>query len=276
MKAPARYSVLILLLCAGVLAQDGAKQPLTSVDEIVSRVQHNVEQTLTSLPDFLCDEQITNQEIYKGKLRFEKKAVSVIRSIRTKHAGTENDFEESREVRTINGKPAEGQELDLPFAVNGASGAALATVFGPGNIRCFDFRVTGSEQRMGNTVLVLSVTGKENAKDLGGACASKTPGAGGTLLIATEEMQVVSMDHGWRPLKLHRTADGETVNGIVRWSVEFRPVTIGERSFWMPATSRAEAVMKDSPRRLLYLAEYSNYHKFNVTAKIVTDAESVK
>ena len=53
-------------------------------------------------------------------------------------------------------------------------------------------------------------------------------------------------------------------------TIDYGPITIGERQFWMPKTVRAEVAEKDVNKTGTYLAEYSNCRKFtaNVELKI--------
>jgi hypothetical protein len=44
------------------------------------------------------------------------------------------------------------------------------------------------------------------------------------------------------------------------------PVTKRSR---MPITARAEAVSTKKPRSMLYVAEYSNYHKFGASSRVL-------
>jgi uncharacterized heparinase superfamily protein len=55
------------------------------------------------------------------------------------------------------------------------------------------------------------------------------------------------------------------------WSVDFAPVTFDNRQFWMPRTITSNAEANDGSGFWTFTATYSNYHKLNVSSRIITD-----
>jgi hypothetical protein len=277
MKKALRCAALLLCLSAGTVAQAAADPAIPPVDEIVARVQQNVEKDLASLPNFLCDERITSQVLLKGKVGSEIKAESIVRAVRAGNEGTERDFVETREVVSVNGAPARGQELRLPINVKEAASGSMAAVFGAANIRCFDVKIGGIQEFRGHKAVLLRFATKKNAANLGGVCPSKTPGQGGQAWIDPEAMEVLRIESTKLRQKLH----GAEKNGLpieedalYSWSIDFAKVLINGQPFWMPLTDKAEAASTYRKLRLTYVAEYSNYHKFGATSKIVPDSSS--
>lgn len=56
------------------------------------------------------------------------------------------------------------------------------------------------------------------------------------------------------------------------WWVDFAPVTIDDKSFWLPVSERVAVTNPQDPgARLLYTAEFSNYHKFVASARVLPE-----
>jgi hypothetical protein len=75
-------------------------------------------------------------------------------------------------------------------------------------------------------------------------------------------MQVVRLERSF--LNLPRSQPPLTL-----W-IDYARVAVGEKFFWLPKNVRAEQVVR-TPKQLeqkLYLAEYTNYRKFDVSVTI--------
>jgi hypothetical protein len=53
--------------------------------------------------------------------------------------------------------------------------------------------------------------------------------------------------------------------------VDFFRISIDGKPYWMPAVARTQLVSTQKPRKLVYIAEYSNYHKFSASTKVLLD-----
>ena len=58
--------------------------------------------------------------------------------------------------------------------------------------------------------------------------------------------------------------------GVLSLAVDYAPVVIKEKTFWMPKTVKAEQTVPNPkmPVGGQYVAEYSNYQEFKVSTKI--------
>ena len=59
--------------------------------------------------------------------------------------------------------------------------------------------------------------------------------------------------------------------GLWTWSIDYAPVAIGGKTFWMPKTIESEAIPNDHLVAWSFVARYSNYHKLEVNSRIITD-----
>src|ERR1700761_3151275 len=107
------FSAFLIGCFATVLAQ----QPTPTLDKILSRVEANTEQYKATVPSFLCDEHISSQEIHDGNIKHETTVEALFRV--TRSTSSNNTLEESREVKTINGKPSNSKKLNMPISFSG-------------------------------------------------------------------------------------------------------------------------------------------------------------
>ena len=266
----------VVVLCAGGFAQVSTSHAIPSVEEIVARVQRNVQEFRASLPDFLCDERITSQVIVDGKIKQDTRVQSIFRAIHNQGA---NDYAESRQIETVNGKRAKTQELNLPFGVMGGFSKATAVLFSPQSIQCFDFRVIGTDTVRGRTAFVLTATTKANVESLGPACASHKPNRTTRVWIDAEAMQVVRIESA----TVHSNESQAAFIDIpwpedllLNWTANYDKVTIEGKTFWMPMTVQAELASSTKPRKMTYFAEYGDYHKFGTKSRVLPVPENAR
>jgi len=58
-------------------------------------------------------------------------------------------------------------------------------------------------------------------------------------------------------------------HNVLSFSVDYMPVELGGKTFWLPKTVTCDLKDKNKPIRLHYEAHYANYHRFASTAKIL-------
>ncbi len=110
-------------------------QKVPTLDQILSRAQNNVKEFEFSLPDFMCDEKITSQELLHGKAVHTTIVDSVF--IGTQNKSEQNKpFTESREIKTVDGRqPRKNQQLEGPFLYGGGFSSILDATFAERNIQ---------------------------------------------------------------------------------------------------------------------------------------------
>lgn len=260
----ARTSPVCLLGC---LASALAQQPAPALDQILSRVEANTEQYKATVPSFFCDEHITSQEIHDGKVKHETTVEALFRVSRSvPPTGT---LEESREVKSVNGKPSSGKKLDMPISFIGGFSGALAKFLSTDRRECFDYQADPtSAATPGNEAFTFTA---HEAAARQPACVSIRPGTTGKFVVDSGTMQVTHIE---------RTVPnpiGKDPAVLGTASVDFAPVTLNGRAFWLPSTIVAFTTETAKTNAFRFTAKYNNYHRFSASSTIQpTTSESAQ
>ncbi len=240
-------------------------QALPKLDQILPLVQDHVKDFELTLPDFICDEQITSRELLQGKPHYETVIESAFRGTqRTDEKG--RPFIEFREIKTVNGRPAvKDQPLTGPFLFGGGFSSLLDEIFARQNMQYFNYKVIGQENVDGRLALAIAFETKKDQKVLlyreisGRQWLLKGKGKA---WIDPESMNVMRLELQY--------LDPPLPEGVLTVSVDYAAVEINGKTFWMPRTVVAEQTVPNSklPVTGQYIARYSNYHYFNVSVKI--------
>ncbi len=266
----ARLAVVAGLSFFPVRAQ---REPGPAAPDILSRVQKNVAAFQELLPDFICEELVTRQDIEQGKVTREDRYLSSFRVVRRKTAGSSTSpvFLETREVisATVKGKPATVRNYTPPIGVPGGFADDLSYFFDKAKEKCFDFEPVGRELIRGRAALILSIKVKDDVKRIGGKCSTLPPGKTSMAWVDSESLQIVR-------LQLSPVRYAEFNGPLSRWngdylihqSIDYDQVSINGNPFWLPAAKQVEFAKLKGQRRILYVAGYSNFHKFDVTTAV--------
>jgi hypothetical protein len=273
-KGDARTGVEALVLrgifaCIAIvfvaLPVTSSTKDVPNLKQVLERVQDHVSEFEHGLPDFICDETITSRELWGGKVKHETIVDSAFMGRQTQ-VESGRPFTESRDIRTINGRPApQGQELKAPFLFEGGFSSTLVEIFARENAPYFNYSLSGTELLEGQTALVIKFETRNRQKkllyrDLFGQ-RSYLNGRG-KAWIDPESMNVIR-------LELHYL-DPPAGEGELQVSIDYAAVTINDKTFWMPRLVTAEQTIPNAkiPVGGQYVAEYSNYHHFKVSHKI--------
>jgi hypothetical protein len=252
----ARLSPVCLLGCfAAVLAQS----PAPTLEQILSRIEANTEQYKSTVPSFLCDEHITSQEIHDGKLKHETTVEALFRVARL--PSPDGALEESREVKSINGKPSSGKKLNMPISFSGGFSGALAKFLSADRRECFDYQPDRSSPASAGTE-AFTFTARESAAKQP-ACVSIQPGTTGKFVIDSATAQVTHIER----TVPNPIGKDQAVLGTA--GVDFAPVTLNGRSFWLPTTVVAFTTETAKTNAFRFTAKYSTYHRFAACSTIL-------
>ncbi|WP_433967375.1 hypothetical protein [Tunturiibacter gelidiferens] len=252
----ARTSPVCVLGCfACTLAQ----QPAPALDRILTRVEANTEQYKAAVPSFLCDEHITSQEIRDGELKHETTVEALFRV--TRSASPAGALEESREIRSVNGKSSSSKKLDMPISFNGGFSAALAKFLSADRRECFDYQADPASPAPPGTEAFTFTAREAAAKQP--ACVSIQPGTTGKFVIDASTMQVTHIERTVpNPIGKEQAVLGTA-------SVDYAPVTLNGRSFWLPSTVVAFTTETTKTNAFRFTAKYTNYHRFAASSTIL-------
>ena len=265
---------------AGAQQAKTAAQKTATLGEILQRLQENVDQYQALVPSFFCDEHVVST-IVPDPRNESTVTDSTFRLKRVPDPNAEGEtmLEESHEVKMVNGRPATGDTAGGPAFLRGAFSNGLALV---------------SARQQACMRYMLRPMGKNNASEpvtiqFASVAARRRPhdcrieeDVSGHVLIDPETMQVTHLEFTV-PRHFIGTTVYTTFNGlgldaasiVGRWdvAVEYAAVVLGGKSFWLPTTISDRMSSSLVRSRWTYDATYSNYHKMEVTSRIVPSSE---
>jgi hypothetical protein len=250
-----------LLLAALFLLQ----APTASVDQVLASVSRNVREFQDLLPDFVCNEKITSTAYESGNVKETRTVESIFTAIKKPSPGPRGllVFTETRDITAIDGKPAhKGARMPkLPLAMFGGFGALLSMTFAPENLQYQQYEMY--EMLEGGTRVVIHFSTKEGQREL----RTFLDGEGlinmdeGIAWIDNASMQVARLQRDF--LNLPRALRQ------LQNTVDYGPVVIGDRQFWLPRAMRTDAIDRDPRKTKTFLAEYTGCKRFVAEIKIV-------
>lgn len=261
------------LVCVGLLhlglCYASPAQTVPKLSQVLPRIQEHVKEFESSLPDFICDEKITSKELMGGTTIHETDVDSTFRGTQNRDKNPDGKYEpftEWRDIQTIDGRPApKGQQLTGPFLFGGGFSSVLVEIFSPENSRYFNYKVIGTDKVDDKTAVVLKFETKKDQQALlhrelfGTQYVMK---GSGKAWIDLASMNVLRLEIQY--------LDPPMPEGVLSLAVDYAPVVIKEKTFWMPRTVTAEQTVPNPkvPVGGQYVAEYSNYQEFKVSVRI--------
>ena len=193
----------------------------------------------SSLPDFICDQKITSKELMGGTTIHETDIDSTFRGTQSKNKNTNRKYEpftEWRDIQTIDGRPApKGQQLTGPFLFGGGFSSILDEIFSAKNTRYLNYKVIGTDTVDGKAAVVLKI---ETKKDQNALLHRELFGTqyvmkgSGKAWIDLASMNVFRLEIQY--------LDPPMPEGVLSLAVDYAPVVMKEKTFWMPKTVTAE------------------------------------
>jgi hypothetical protein len=297
----ARTALQIAALCIALaplhaMAQKQTQPP--TLDTILTALEENLHQYHSQVPSFLCDEH-AESNVVPGTPNQDTVTDSVFRLKRDLRPDHSTVLAESRDIKTVNGRPASSDEISGPSILSGAFSGALAMV-SLSQKACMNYKLrpikaSRGKDRTPAPYVVEFSTVPERLRPAN--CLLQEEGKG-RVFIDPATMQITRMELT-APNHLiaeARTADGQKALPILGpWevSVDYTPVQLAAQTFWMPATiasimthDQGVTVSLSGPRTRVggveavnstiwsFQATYRNYHKLEVTSRIVPTDDS--
>jgi hypothetical protein len=268
-RAAAVFGAWVALCPA--LAQQA--QPST-LDDILQRLESNLLYYDNAVPSFFCDEHVVSS-VEPGLRNQNTVTDSVFRLKRVLNPDHTSTLDESREVKTVNGKPATSQGIAGPTILNGAFEGGLAVV-SLNQRACMRYtlqRIKRNGPPAPYVVRFASDLTPENSAN----CLLQEKSEGrvfidpGTMQIT--HMELTTPHHAIIPDSNYASqVVGERVI-----SVDYAPVVLDGQTFWMPATITSRATSAKGTYHAIawsFKATYRNFHKLEVTSRIVPAGEA--
>jgi hypothetical protein len=260
-----------IALAASVAAMCFAQQPAPasapstlSLHDILVRLQGNLTDYLTNVPSFFCNERVVSNRKQPG-LPDKRTTTDSIFRLRRKSVG-ESALSESREIKTVDGIHANGENLHGPSIVNGvfASGANVVSLE---MSRCFNYKLEAPGTLNKATAIIISFNAKPQIPS-NESCSSVENQSGRAFIdpvtLHTERVETRVPNH-------QVSADQKV---LWTWAVDYAPVSFANKQFWMPKTIVSRADANDGSATWTFTANYSGYHKLSVSSRIITDLKN--
>jgi hypothetical protein len=265
---------VLVALHSGFAQQTQQSSSSPSVlDEILKRLDGNLNVYYTSVPSFFCDEHVVSLRVY-GYSRESRVTDSTFRLKRTPH-----DLVETRMVKSINGKPAEGENLYGPAVVAGVFSGGLDTV-SLGQSSCMSYTLDPAARSKPDDPYVVDFASRDDGSHAGCVLHEESSGR---VLVDPFSMQVMRMEltaphHTIIPA--NRLDDGfliPPVIGVWKIRIDYSPVKMEGKTFWLPATIVSTATSSGDENVVWsFDAKYGNYHKLEVKSRIVPGSETAQ
>jgi hypothetical protein len=251
------------------------KTETPELEEILQRLESNLSQYDSGVPSFFCDEHVVSRMVPDIHDQ-ETVTDSVFRLKRVVNADHTTTLEESREVKTVNGRPATTQEIGGPSIVRGAFEGGLAVV-SLSQQSCMNYTLERAKRNDAKAPIVIRFVSVLTPENKGG-CLLQENGRG-QVYIDRATMQITRME---LTTPHHTIIPGDEMGygAIVgEWalSVDYAPVVLDGKSFWMPATITSRTASGRGtfhPIVWTFKASYRNFHKLEVRSRIVPFGEA--
>jgi hypothetical protein len=167
-------------------------------------------------------------------------------------------------VQAINGTPATGQNVHGPAILSGVFSRGLDAV-SLSQKACMNYTLYPIVPEHSNDPYVIRFDTLPGARRQS-QCVLKEEGSGRVFIDPTT-MQVTRME---LTAPHHRINTGEV--GVWNISIDYAPVSFVGQIFWMPATISSTATPTEAyiPTVYSFSARYSDYHKLEVTSRILS------
>lgn len=269
-----------LLLIAGNLcmttsawAQNAPAQPLT-VDAVLARVRANVTAYTASIPNFICDESVDSRRTGGSKVKDEMKIQSSFSLVRSSDG---KDLRETRVKNLVNGSKPKNQKVSLPYSFTGGFANVIEFV----NDKCASFAFAQNALPNGNGPILIAAEPKPASPDLPAYCAREGKQSAQTkAVIDPKSFQILHLESSAQDISFGLASHVPFVpvpstHNVFAWAVDYAPVTLGGKTFWLPQTVTSTVTDKNKPITLEYEAHYTNYHRFAATTTILPDVKEV-
>jgi hypothetical protein len=258
--------LLSVLLTLTTAAQDTAPTSEQILQHAMEVARAHVERLETSVPNFICNEQIVSQFFMADKLKKETKAQSVLTTTRSMSEGR-GIFTETRAEMRINGKLTKKNEISGPFVWQGGPAYGdLHVLFNSelGAI-CLDHKLGGRVRLDGKDALMIETHAPdtiENDQD----CSAFHSDSADKIWLEPKTLNVIRVESHDPPATRIPGAD-------LTLTVDYAPVSFDGQEYWLPSHFISRLDFPGTPRHLQYEAFFSEYHKFGAESSFHIDPQ---
>ncbi len=249
------------------LCQKPAKTP--TLEEVIERLDQNLSHYDTHVPSFFCDEHVLSQLI-PGPRDQDTITDSIFRLKRTPNPDHTATLAESREIKTVNGKPPTSQKIDGPTMLNGAFEGGLAVV-SLKQSACMNYSLQRIHKDRPTDPYIIRFSTDLNPQNRADCLLQEK--SSGRILIDPASMQITHLElTSPHHTIIHGNFYTSPVTGKRVITVDYAPVLLNGETFWMPSTISMQAISGAGTFHTTtwsFQATYRNYHKLEVKSRIL-------
>jgi hypothetical protein len=265
-------SLVVFLGFSSALCAQRTKIP--TLEEILQRLEASLNHYDTSVPSLFCDEHVVSQ-VEPGLRNPETITDSVFRLKRTANSDHTTTLVESREIKNVNGKSATSQDIDGPTLLSGVFEGGLAVVSLNQTV-CMNYtlqRINRNRPAEPYIVRFATVLTPQNSAN----CLLQE-NSKGRVFIDPASMQITHLE---LTTQRHAINSGNSYQspGVGKrvLTVDYASALLGGATFWMPSTITMSVTSGSGtfhPIVWSFRATYRNYHKLEVTSRILPPGET--
>ena len=268
----AALSLVALLGFSAVLPAQKTKPP--TVAEILNRLEANLDHYDAAVPSLFCEEHAVSR-VTPAQRDQDTVTDSIFRLKRTANPDHTTSLIESREIGTVNGKPAASQNLDGPAMLSGWFEGGQAIVSSK-QAACINYSLQRVDTKHPGAPYVIRFATVLTPQNSSGCLLEEN--SKGRAFIDPASMQITRLEI---TTPHHTIVPGDAfrppVVGERVLTVEYTPVLLGGEEFWMPSAITMRAMSGAGtfhPMIWSFGASYRNYHKLEVTSRVLPGEET--
>lgn len=269
-RLPAAICVFGLLGISSALCAQRTDAP--TLDEILSRLETNLNHNDSDLPSLFCDEHVVSR-MEPGPRDRDTVTDSVFRVRRVAGPDHTTSLEESREVKSVNGRAATARTMEGPSLVSGVFEGGLAVV-SPEQKVCMRYALERTKRSDRSKPYVVRFATELTAENSGSCLLQEK--SEGRAFIDPRSMEITRLELTTpHHVIVHGSYYAAAEVGKRTLTVDYAPVVLGGERFWLPSEISQRAVSGANSFRATewtYRATYSGCHRTEVTSRILSGA----
>ncbi|MBB5061044.1 hypothetical protein HDF16_005780 [Granulicella aggregans] len=251
-------SILIACVTASLSMGFGQTAPRPTLDELLLRLQSNLDDYKQAIPSFFCSETVATSLNYSRKHQ-----VTVTDSIFKVIRSASGALMESHEIQAVTGPPVPAGSFGGPGSIRGVLTGGLETVSTSQNA-CMHYvlePVSDSNER--GPYIIRFTTRPDSLRRP--ECVLHDE-ASGQVLVDPKTLRVTRMEF----TAPNRVIDAAEI-GTWHLSINYAPVVLMGKTFWMPSVLHSTAVPNESDDAVSYAfsSRYTDFHKLEVTSQML-------